>query len=200
MRVIAGASHGRRLVAPRGWDTRPATARVRASIFSRVASRLKIAQSRVLDLFAGSGSLGIEALSRGAARVTFVDSSREAAAAIRANLAKIGLGERGRIILADIGRALNELGGAHESFDLAFVDAPFKDDTSNSVVELLARLELIANDGWIVVEQSKRAPDAPPVPPGFARTAVAIIGDHRLAFYQRSADLLAVPEKSREGD
>ncbi len=91
---------------------------------------------RVLDIFAGSGSLGIESLSRGAAHVTFVDSSRDAATAIRANLAQLELSDRARVVVSDVHRALGDLGRSRESFDLVFVDAPFKDDMSVEVVAM----------------------------------------------------------------
>lgn len=185
MRIIAGYAHGRRLKAPRGLRTRPTSARARESIFSRLAVRMDFAGVRVLDIFAGSGSLGIESLSRGASHATFVDSSREAAAAIRANLAQLEFSSRGRVIASDVHRALAELGRAHESFDLVFVDAPFKHDISPQVLALLAELRLVAPDGWIVVEQSKRAPAAPPAPEAHERAFVATIGDHRIAFYRR---------------
>ena len=110
MRIIAGHAHGRRLKAPRGLLTRPTSARARESIFSRLAVRMDLGGVRVLDIFAGSGSLGIESLSRGAAHVTFVDSSRDAAAAIRANLAQLELSDRARIVVSDVRRALGELG------------------------------------------------------------------------------------------
>ena len=185
MRIIAGHAHGRRLKAPRGLLTRPTSARARESIFSRLAVRMDLGGVRVLDIFAGSGSLGIESLSRGAAQVTFVDSSRDAAAAIRANLAQFELSESARIVVSDVRRALGELGRSHESFDLVFVDAPFKDDMSAEVLALLADLELVAAGGWIVIEQSKRAPAAPPAPTAHERALVATIGDHRIAFYRR---------------
>src|SRR5579883_2219794 len=98
MRVIAGQARGRRMAAPRGLATRPATARVRQSIFSRLQVRMALEGARVLDLYAGSGSLGIEALSRGAASAVFVDSSRAAAAAISDNLERLGLAPRGRVL------------------------------------------------------------------------------------------------------
>jgi 16S rRNA (guanine966-N2)-methyltransferase len=185
MRIIAGHAHGRRLKAPRGLHTRPTSARARESIFSRLAVRMDFDGARVLDIFAGSGSLGLESLSRGAARVTFVDSSRDAAGAIRANLAQLELSERGRVLVSDVHRALAELGRAHESFDLVFVDAPFKHDISADVLALLAEQQLIAPEGWAVVEQSKRAPAAPPAPKDHERAFVATIGDHRIAFYRR---------------
>jgi 16S rRNA (guanine(966)-N(2))-methyltransferase RsmD len=185
MRIIAGEAHGRRLKAPRGLHTRPTSARARESIFSRLAVRMDLAGVHVLDIFAGSGSLGIESLSRGASFVNFIDSSRDAASAIRDNLAQLGLADRARVIVSDVRRALGELGNSHEAFDLVFVDAPFKDDMSAEVLTLLGGLDLVAPGGWIVVEQSKRAPDAPPAPSGHERVLVATIGDHRIAFYRR---------------
>ena len=137
MRVIAGEAHGRRLRAPRGLVTRPATARVRASIFSRLAARTDLNGARVLDLFAGSGSLGLEALSRGASRAVFVDSSRAAATAIRDNLRVLGLEERAEVIVAGVERAIAALGARGECFDLVFVDAPYRDDTSAAVLRAL---------------------------------------------------------------
>jgi 16S rRNA (guanine966-N2)-methyltransferase len=185
MRIIAGQAHGRRLKAPRGLRTRPTSARARESIFSRLTVRLDLAGTRVLDIFAGSGSLGMESLSRGAAHVTFVDSSRDAAAAIRANLAQLDFSDCARIVTSDVRRALGELAHARESFDLVFVDAPFKNDMSAQVLAMLGELGLVAPGGWIVVEQSKRAPAAPPAPQAHEREFVATIGDHRIAFYRR---------------
>lgn len=185
MRIIAGHAHGRRLKAPRGLHTRPTSARARESIFSRLAVRIDFGGVRVLDIFAGSGSLGIESFSRGAAHVTFVDSSRDAVAAIRANLAQLDLSDRARIVVSDVRRALGELGRSHESFDLVFVDAPFKNDMSAEVLALLAEHQLVAPGGWVVVEQSKRAPSAPPAPKAHERAFVATLGDHRIAFYRR---------------
>jgi len=193
MRIIAGHAHGRRLKAPRGLHTRPTSARARESIFSRLAVRMDLHGVRVLDIFAGSGSLGIESLSRGAAHVTFVDSSRDAAAAIRANLAALEAGDSARILVSDVRRALAELQHSRESFDLVFVDAPFKDDLSADVLTLLGELQLVAPGGWVVVEQSKRAPAAPPAPTAHERAFVATIGDHRIAFYRRLNPAPSVP-------
>src|SRR5215469_1550043 len=184
MRVIAGQAHGRRIKAPRGLNTRPTSARARESIFSRLSVRIDLNRARVLDIFAGSGSLGIESLSRGAGHVTFVDSSRDAAGAIRSNLAAFGFAEHARIMMTDVFRALDELKASHE-FDLIFVDAPYRNDLSGEVLARLARFDLIARGGWVIIEQSKRAPAPPPAPNGIEQVTVPVIGDHRIAFYRR---------------
>src|SRR5690348_17779242 len=106
MRVIAGDARGRKLSAPRGLATRPTLARVRESMFSRLSVRLDFDGLRVLDLFAGTGSLGIEALSRGAGHVTFVESARPAIAAMRRNLDALGLAGRARVLKGDVMRAI----------------------------------------------------------------------------------------------
>lgn len=158
---------------------------MRESIFSRLLVRLDFEGLAVLDIFAGSGSLGIEALSRGAAHATFIDSSRSATSIIRENLATLGFARRARIIGEDLRRALPELAREGRSFGLVFVDAPFASDISNEVMRMLAELSLVADDGWVVIRQFKRAPEPPPPPDGFEQFKVAIIGDHRIAYYRR---------------
>jgi 16S rRNA (guanine966-N2)-methyltransferase len=183
MRVIAGNAHGRRISAPRGLETRPATARVRSSIFSRLDARFDLTGARVLDLFAGSGSLGLEALSRGAAHVTFVDSSRAAAATIMKNLKVFGLIDAARVLTADVMRTLTDLGAARARFDLVFVDAPYANDLSAAVLAAVVEMELVIPRGWIVVRQAGRAPAIAPA--GLERVNEATLGDHRIALYRR---------------
>ena len=197
MRVIAGNARGRRLKAPRGLTTRPASARARESIFSHLQVRLQFEGLRVLDIYAGSGSLGIEALSRGAADATFVDSSRSAGSAIRENLETFGLSSRGRIMTHDLRRALPELSRKCERFGLVFIDAPYAEDLSARVLTMLAELDLVDALGCVVIRQSRRAPDPPEAPDGFDRYKVAVVGDHRIAFYRRP---LSGAEHSRLAD
>jgi 16S rRNA (guanine966-N2)-methyltransferase len=123
VRVIAGSAKGRTLDAPRGGETRPATDRIRETLFAILEPRLE--DARVLDLFAGAGTLGIEALSRGAARATFVERSAEAVKTLRKNVAATGFGDR-----ADV-RAANVLAFLEQSvagpYDVVFCDPPFAD-------------------------------------------------------------------------
>jgi 16S rRNA (guanine966-N2)-methyltransferase len=167
--------------------TRPTTARVRHSIFSRLCARLDLGGLRVLDLFAGSGSLGIEALSRGAAHAIFVDSSPAATATIEENLGKFGLAERATIIRAEMRRALGDLAARAERFDLVFVDAPYRHDITSEVLDRLVDLHLLTGQAWVVAEQYHRA-----APPSGAftreleRVSVARLGDHRIALYRRA--------------
>ncbi len=173
------------MVAPRGLGTRPATARVRQSIFSRLQVRMTLAGARVLDLYAGSGSLGIEALSRGAAAAVFVDSSRAAAVSIKRNLETLKLRQHGEVIVAEAGRALAALAGRGERFELAFIDAPYADDRSAEMLARIAALDLLAPGGWAVVRQAGRA--AEPVCAGLERVTTSLMGDHRITLYQRAA-------------
>jgi 16S rRNA (guanine966-N2)-methyltransferase len=198
LRVIAGEAHGRRLTAPRGLHTRPATARVRASIFSRIAARRDLDGARVLDIFAGSGSLGLEALSRGAAEVVFVDSSRAAAAAITLNLRELKLIPRGRIITMDFRRALAQLTADGKPFDLIFIDAPYANDVSTEVLAKLAQMDLIAPLGFVVVRQFHRAPT--PEASELECVNLATLGDHRIALYRRSERGAAMSETSANGE
>ncbi len=172
------------MVAPPGLATRPATARVRQSIFSRLAARMSIAGARVLDLYAGSGSLGIEALSRGAASVVFVDSSRDAGRAIERNLEQFGLRELGRLLRTEVDRAIDMLAANAQNFDLIFIDAPFADDRSVAVARRIVELALLAEDGWIVVRQTERAPEFRCA--GLMEVKTASMGGHRIALYRRA--------------
>lgn len=152
MRVIAGELRGRRLTAPRGAATRPTADRVREALFSILGD---LSDLRVLDLYAGSGALGIEALSRGAAHAEFVDSSHDAVAAIRRNLSELGLDApvHRRDALAHLAAA-----AARTPFDLVFLDPPY-DSAPGIGPRLAERLPaVLTEDAVIVTESNKRAP------------------------------------------
>jgi 16S rRNA (guanine966-N2)-methyltransferase len=122
MRVVAGIYKGRRLAAPRGRSTRPTADRVRESVFNLLGP---VEGARVLDLYAGSGALGIEALSRGAAAATFVDSDARAVSAVRANLERLEI-EQARVVRASAPSFLRSAARAGERWDLAFCDPPYR--------------------------------------------------------------------------
>ncbi len=124
MRVIAGEAKGRTLVAPKGTGTRPATDRIRETLFAILEPEL--GDARVLDLFAGAGTMGIEALSRGAAHVVFVERAAAAVEALRRNLATTGFGERAEVVAANVIGFLDR-GVPGEGADLVFLDPPFAD-------------------------------------------------------------------------
>jgi 16S rRNA (guanine966-N2)-methyltransferase len=148
MRVVAGVAGGRRLLAPPGRRLRPTTDRVREAVFSSLTSLDAIRGARVLDLFAGTGALGIEALSRGAASATFVDADHAAIRAIEQNLATTGLGGDATVVHGD---ALRFVEGrdwtAAGAFDLALVDPPYAfDGWPRLLAALPARLAVLETD------------------------------------------------------
>jgi 16S rRNA (guanine966-N2)-methyltransferase len=154
MRVIAGRYRGRRLQAPPGDATRPTSDRVREALFSVLGDRVDGA--RVLDLFAGSGALGIEALSRGAAEATFVDSAPAAIRALRANLE--ALGAQAEVRRADARRFLGGASAAARQYDLVFLDPPYR-LAGRLGSELTAALPAVLAPGAAVVAESdRRAP------------------------------------------
>ena len=147
MRVVAGSARGRPLVAPPGDRTRPTTDRTREAIFNALWSRGALDAAAVVDLFAGSGALGIEALSRGAAHVTFVDDDRAALRAVRRNLDACGLGDRATVVAARVERWLAGLMPGTR-FDLAFCDPPYVYDGWGALLAALpAELVVVESDG-----------------------------------------------------
>ena len=152
MRVIAGTHRGRRIEAPKGQTTRPTGDRVREAAFNLIGP---VDDADVLDLYAGSGAMGIEALSRGAASATFVESDRDACRTIDRNLERLGL--LGRVLCQDVARFL---GAERRRFDLVLVDPPYELRDH----ELLARYlpSLLAENGLVVLETAAKVePDLP---------------------------------------
>jgi 16S rRNA (guanine966-N2)-methyltransferase len=173
VRVVAGEFKGRRLAAPRGARTRPTADRVREALFSMLGD---VSGARVLDLYAGSGALGIEALSRGAESAVFVERDTRAAAVIERNLASLGLEEQ--IVRQDAPRFLARVEGM---FDLVFCDPPY-DSAPRLAGALAERLPaLTSENARIVTESDKRMPLELPFPLLTERT----YGDTRIAIHGR---------------
>jgi RNA methyltransferase, rsmD family len=147
MRVITGSARGRRLNELKGYDTRPTTDKVKEGIFSAI--QFEVEGARVLDLFAGTGQLGIEALSRGAQRAVFVDRRTDAVKLIRENLALTRLEEGAQVVCGDSMAYLNAL---REKFDLIFLDPPYADDLLERAVAHIARFDILAPDGIMIAE------------------------------------------------
>lgn len=149
MRIIAGKWHGRTIEAPSGQSTRPTADRVRETLFSMLASRLgSFDDLRIADLFAGSGALGFEALSRGAASATFVENDAKAAAVIRRNAEKLGVSVQ---ILGGSALALPRSG----PFDLIFADPPYAEGSGSAVVRSVESAHWLASGGWLTVETGR---------------------------------------------
>lgn len=157
MRIIAGQFRGRPLQAPPGQSTRPTADRVREALFSMLASRLGSLEGlRVADLYAGSGALGLEALSRGAAHATFVENDPKAQAAIKANAAKLGVSDKLRI-LGGSALALPR----SEPFDLILADPPYAAGSGSAVAKAVADAGWLAPGGWMSVETARGEPVDP---------------------------------------
>ena len=179
MRIIAGSHKGHRLVAPKGVDTRPTGDRVREAAFNLIGP---VDGATVLDLFAGSGAMGLEALSRGAERVVFVESDRDAVRAIEANLDKLGL--RAAVTRSDAVRALAQEAAVGRRYDLVLVDPPYR-----MLADLMPRLQrhlaaVLAPDGLVVVESDAR--DEPLVE-GLALRTSRRYGSARLTLFEHAS-------------
>ena len=147
MRVITGTARGRRLKKLPGLETRPTTDKVKESMFNII--QFDIEGRTVLDLFSGTGQLGIEALSRGAERCTFVDLRKDAVAVIRENLAHCRMEERATVIQGD---SLAFLSGCRERFDLVFLDPPYRTGLLEKALETIAKIDIVTGNGIIVCE------------------------------------------------
>ena len=177
MRVIAGTLKGRRLKPPDWEGLRPTSDKLRETLFNVLAPRIEGA--RVLDGYAGTGAAGIEAMSRGAAHVTFVESERRAQALIAENLARCGIGSGYVIIRASVSRALDDLGAA--PFDIMFFDPPYDEQVDDV---LAAAGERLAPDGVLVLEHARRRM-SPERLGRLQRTRDVTSGDSALAWYAK---------------
>jgi 16S rRNA (guanine966-N2)-methyltransferase len=170
---------------------------VREALFGILESAGVVRGARVLDLYAGTGALALEALSRGAARAVLVESSREALAVTRGNVASLGLGDSARVLAADVRDAVRRLEG-EPPFDVVLADPPWAlVDTGEAlrVLAELARSSLLAEDALVILEHSSRTP--PPDVEGLTKDQTRRYGDAALTFYKPA--ILPAPHREDEG-
>ena len=195
MRVIAGSLGGRRLVAPAGSKTRPTSDRVREALFSALGSQEGLS---VLDLYAGTGALGIEALSRGAARAVFVEADRAALTALERNLGALGLEARARVLGATVERSAGQI-AALAPFDLVFADPPSaRLPEAGACLEALVRQGALCPEGRVALAHAAR--DAPPGLGGLETLRHRIYGDTAVTIYGLAREIEGGGAGAGEGD
>ena len=179
MRIISGTSRGRRLTTPKGQGVRPTSDRVKESIFNILGERVE--GKTVLDLFAGTGNLGIEALSRGATKSLFVEKGRQVIRLIQKNLSQCGLGARSEIIPKDVNRAIGILKQRGESFDLILMDPPYEKGLIGRTLDKLDSHKIYHEDSILVIEHDRREP-LPGIMVGWNLIRQREIGDTVVSF------------------
>lgn len=180
MRLTGGQDRGRRLIVPRGSRTRPTASKVREAIFNILGPP----PGRVLDLYAGSGALGLEALSRGATGAVFVERDGVALGALRRNVREAGADDRATVIGADVRTALRKLAGLGQQFSWVFLDPPYAKETEGVLAELSGS-DLLTSCAVVIVEHDRR--NQPPESAGcLFLTDRRQYGDTELSFYRCS--------------
>lgn len=187
MRIIGGRFRGRALAAPRGLATRPTGARARVALFDTVAPLLESAY--VADLFAGTGALGLEALSRGARRVDFYEQARPALEALRTNLTTLAVTSETQVFGGALPQSLRE----GSPYDLIFMDPPWRQSLELPVAERLVRTGRLGEDGQLVVEAARRDPWDPAAwsAVGLELVDQRMYGDTEMRFFRRHATTAA---------
>lgn len=179
MRVITGTARGRRLGELTGMDTRPTYDRVKEGMFNII--QFDIEGRRVLDLFGGTGQLGIECLSRGAAHCTFVDQRRDAVRLMRENLKTCEVEERGVVVQSD---AIGYLSTVREKYHLIFLDPPYDSGLLESALKKIASIDILADNGIIVCESRTEHP-MPELPEPFVRSKDYRYGKSKVTLYRK---------------
>ena len=154
MRIISGSARGRSIEAPKGRDTRPTLDRVREAIFGMV--QFDVANARVLDLFAGSGAFGLEALSRGADEAVFCDSDRSACAVIEKNLANFDFSGRAQVHLTDCFSLIERLHVSERRFSLVFIDPPYRSGLYEKTLDALTSSGILEDGCIVILEHPKK--------------------------------------------
>lgn len=185
-RIISGAARGLRLDVP-GSGTRPTSDRVRESLFGALESADAIADARVLDLYAGSGALGLEALSRGASTLDLVERARPAATTIRRNVNTVSKSLVGATARVHEGAVLSFLKRAAGSWDLVFTDPPYDHDDSAMAADLVALSPLLSDDAVVVIERARRSSPPDVAAAGLEIFREKVYGDTALWWAQPEA-------------
>jgi 16S rRNA (guanine966-N2)-methyltransferase len=154
MRIIGGNARGRRLLAPKGQAVRPTADRVKEAMFNILPR--DFSEMKVLDLFAGTGNLSIEALSRGADHAVLIDASVRSAAAIKENLRRLGFTAKSEVWVAPAARCLRLMARRREIFDIIFLDPPYAQGLAQRTLDLIGQCRILSAAGTIVVEHSTR--------------------------------------------
>ena len=154
MRVISGCARGHKLKSLEGTDTRPTLDRIKETLFNIIAP--EITECNFLDLFSGSGAIGIEALSRGANTAVFVDSSYNCYEVIIENLEHTKLRDKAQVINQDIFDAIKELGNKNQKFDIIFIDPPYEGGYNQNVLEHIIKSNILNEDGLVIVERAAK--------------------------------------------
>jgi len=183
MRIISGQARGRALTAPAGEKTRPTLDHVRESLFNII--RWDVVDAQVLDLFAGTGALSLEAVSRGAAGAVLIDADRDACAAIKKNMTSTRLGDRCRLFEMDYRQALARLAREGQRFDVVFIDPPYKMENTGDMCAELYDLGLLAEAFLIVVEHRRGC--APLVDRRFEAFDIRSYRDTQITLIRRAA-------------
>jgi 16S rRNA (guanine966-N2)-methyltransferase len=186
MRVVAGRYRGRRLRTAVGKGTRPTSERARVGLFDWIGP--VIAGTRVLDLFAGCGSLGIEALSRGAEHALFVERARPALEALRRNLEDLELSASTGVLARDVERALVELTGGESRFDIVFIDPPYGGDWGQRLSGRAGLVGILAPGGVIISERSRRDEGVLSASPDWALRGSKVYGETAFDWYELEAE------------
>ena len=182
MRVIAGSARGMRLAAPPGTGTRPTADRVREALFNILQAKFDIKGALVLDICAGTGGLGLEALSRGAASCCFLENDGKALVALKKNIATVGCKESAKVMEMDAVRALKSLSNQGKLFNIIFFDPPYESGLYNLVPVAISEFKLLAKDGVLIAESSIRHP-LPAKIENFVKSDRRIYGDTAIEFY-----------------
>ena len=181
MRVITGSARGRKLKSPSDDTIRPTTDSVKEAVFNII--RFDIEGRRALDLFAGTGQLGIEALSRGAVSAVFVDKDRASLKLIRENIALCGFQNSAAVIAADSVAFLNNC----EKFDLIFIDPPYDSDLYGKVLETINKVDIL-NEGGIIIVEARKEKDLPALLPPYCFLKEYRYGKIKICTYTREKE------------